>query len=225
MTTVMVVDDHDRLRAVLRDLLAGEGHRVIEAVDGFDALRKLDADGDRVDLILLDLVMPNVNGMHLLTTLRDLGRTVPVIVLSAVGDVAARVQALDLGAVDYVGKPFNPSELLARVRRHLSRSPAAPSWASRFLAAGGVELDLDRRRARVAQGWVDLTDRETRLLAHLMRREGHVCARDELLHDVWGLDFDPGSNVIEVCVRRLRAKLPDVPIQTVRSVGYSFDGA
>ena len=228
LTTVMVVDDHERIRDALARLLSAEGHRVIEAANGHDALRLLEEQA--VDLILLDLVMPRTNGMQFLITLRDLGRLIPVIVLSAVEDVAARVQALDTGAVDYVAKPFNAAELLARIRRHLALSAAAPDavastrHAGRYLSAGGVELDLDRRRARHGGEWVDLTDRESSLLAHLMRRDGDVCSREELLHDVWRLDFDPGSNVVEVCVRRLRAKLPELPLETVRSVGYTFDG-
>jgi DNA-binding response OmpR family regulator len=225
----MVVDDHGRVREALGRLLAAEGHHVVEAADGAEALRKLASM--TVHLVLLDLVMPETNGMQLLSALRDLGRSVPVIVLSAVDDVAARVQALDLGAVDYVAKPFNTAELLARVRRHLAisgaRTPAAatPASTTRYLTVGGVDLDLDRRRARVGQGWVGLTDRECRLLAHLMRRSGEVCSRQELLHDVWHLDLDPGTNVIEVCIRRLRSKLPGIAVETVRSVGYCFDEA
>ncbi len=225
LTNVLVVDDQERIRTMLRLLLSSEGHQVVEAAQGLEALAVLAST--QVDLILLDLVMPETNGMQLLTMLRDLGRPEPVIVLSAVDDVAARVKALDLGAVDYVAKPFNAAELLARVRRRLStRGPAPASRPTqRFLASGEVELDLDRRRARHRGDWVDLSDRESSLLAHLMRRCGEVCGREQLLHDVWGLGFDPGSNVVEVCVRRIRAKLPDIPIETVRSAGYCFDGS
>ena len=136
-------------------------------------------------------------------------------------DVAARVKALDLGAVDFVGKPFHSAELVARVRRNLPTR--VPEQRQRFLEAGGIRLDLDRRRAHVHDDYVVLTEREVGLLSHLMRRRGDVCTREELLHDVWGLDFDPGSNVVEVCVRRLRVKLVDPPIETIRAVGYCFD--
>ncbi|WP_296607251.1 response regulator transcription factor [Nocardioides sp.] len=228
MTTVMVVDDHGRVREALSRLLAAEGHRVVEAANGLEALHKLGTVP--VHLVLLDLVMPETNGLQLLSALRELGRTVPVIVLSAVEDVATRVQALDLGAVDYVAKPFNTQELLARVRRHLAISsstregaPAGAPSSSRYLIAAGIDLDLDRHRARYGQEWVDLAERECTLLAHLMRRNGQVCNREELLHDVWHLEFDPGTNLIEVCVRRLRSKLPGIPIQTVRSVGYCLE--
>lgn len=233
MSTVMVIDDQERIRDMLSRTLAAEGHATVTAADGLEALQEL-AQRD-VDLILLDLVMPNTHGMQVLMTLRARHSTTPVIVLSAVNDVSARVEAFDLGAIDFVGKPFHSAELVARVRRHLATqaAPAGPVGCRapgagddrRFLVAGGVELDLDRRRARHRGRQVGLTEREFSLLAHLMRRESEVCSRGELLHDVWGLDFDPGTNVIEACVRRLRGKLAEIPIETVRSVGYCFDGA
>ncbi len=134
--------------------------------------------------------------------------------------------ALDRGAADFVSKPFHAAELMARVRRNLrDRGPARPAGAAGALpGGGGVSVDLDRRRARHADADVALSERELGLLSHLMRRRGSVCRRDELLHDVWGLDFDPGSNVVDVCMRRLRTKLGDPPIETVRGLGYCFDG-
>ena len=220
MSTVMVVEDQERIRTMLTRLLAAQGYETVVAVDGRSALAQI-AETD-VDLVLLDLVMPRVHGLQVLSVLRDRHSAVPVIVLSAVSDVAARVRALDLGAIDYVVKPFSSAELLARVRRHLPQS-GATSVDEGCLVAGGIRLDLDRRRVRVHGVDVDLTERESDLLAHLMRRPGHVCRRGELLQEVWGLDFDPGSNVVEACIRRLRAKLLDPPIQTVRGVGYCFE--
>lgn len=214
----MVVDDQERMRDLLCRLLATEGHTTVAAPDGIDALRRM-AQAE-VDLVLLDLVMPRANGMQVLTSLRERGCTTPVIVISAVPDIAARVQALDVGAVDFVSKPFHPSELLARVRRSLAHQSERPE--ERYLECGGVQLDLDRRRAVMAGAVAQLSEREFELLAHLMRRAGRTCRRDELLHDVWGLGFDPGTNVVEVCVRRLRGKLPDVPVETIRNVGYHF---
>ena len=222
MSTVMVVDDEERIRSLLSRSLSMEGHSVVSATDGTGAVERLSQGG--VDLVLLDLVMPGGGGMNVLATMRDRDDTTPVIVLSAVSEVGARVQALDRGAVDFVGKPFHTAELIARVRRHLTSKPA-PQREHRFLEAGGIRLDLDRRRAEVGGREVGLTEREFSLLAHLMRRRGDVCRRDELLHDVWGLDFDPGSNVVDVCVRRLRHKLqPEPPIETIRRVGYCFYG-
>lgn len=222
MSTVMVVDDEERIRALLGRSLAVEGHTVVTAADGDRAMEQLAKGG--VDLVLLDLMMPRSSGLAVLASMRQREDTTPVIVLSAVTDIAARVQALDRGAVDFVSKPFHTVEVVARVRRHLTSRPAG-NGDQRFIDAGGIRLDLDRRRAQVSGREVVLSEREFSLLAHLMRRRGDVCRREELLHDVWGLDFDPGTNVVEVCVRRLRKKLhPEPPIETIRRVGYCFYG-
>lgn len=221
MSNVLVVDDEDRVVTVLRRTMVNEGHSVATARDGAEALDRMTAED--IDLVLLDLMMPRCGGLQVLTSLRDRGDSRPVIVLSAASDVAARVQALDSGAVDFVSKPFHTAELVARVRRHLVRVPRQRT-DERYLSAGGIRLDLDRRRAAVDGAEVVLSEREFALLAHLMRRSGSVCRRDELLHDIWGLDFDPGSNVVEVCIRRLRSRLSDPPIETVRGVGYCFYG-
>lgn len=221
MSTLLVVDDDPRVRTLLARALVAEGHTVLEAQDGQDALTRL-AEAE-VDLVLLDLMMPRRNGLQVLAELARRGGSPTVIVLSGVDDVVARVQALDHGASDFVTKPFHLAEVLARVRRHLVEAPVARD-EDRYLAAGGVTLDLARRRARADGEVVALSQRESSLLAHLMRRPGEVCRRDELLHDVWGLGFDPGSNIVEVCVRRVRAKLPTAPLETVRGVGYCFAG-
>jgi DNA-binding response OmpR family regulator len=220
MGTILAVDDEPRVLTLLTAFLTNEGHRVLTAGDGHEALDRLDQQP--VSLVLLDLMMPRFNGLQMLDSLKSRTGAPPVIVLSAASDVAARVQALDRGAVDFVGKPFHSAELTARVRRHLADAGASRHTSDRYLAAGGITLDLDRRHARVDDRDIVLSGREFSLLAHLMRRRGDVCGRDELLHDVWGLDFDPGTNVVEVCVRRLRNKLTEPPIETVRGVGYCF---
>jgi len=224
MSNLLVVDDEPKVASFLTRFLVAEGHSVATAKDGpsaLDHLREKD-----VDLVLLDLVMPRMSGLQVLADMQADGSPCPpVIVLSAVTEVAARVQALDRGAVDFVQKPVHAAELVARVRRHLVRAPEQRrAGTDRFLRAGDIQLDLDRRRARGAGFDVALTEREFGLLAHLMRRRGDVCRKDELLHDIWGLEFDPGSNVIEVCIRRLRSKLGDPPIETIRGVGYCFYG-
>jgi DNA-binding response OmpR family regulator len=220
VSTVMVVDDEERIRTLISRSLASAGHDVVSAADGFRALERLEAED--VDLVLLDLVMPRCNGLTVLSSMRQREDPTPVIVLTGVTDVPTRVEALDRGAVDVVAKPFALVELLARTRRHLGAATIVRA-ESRFVDAGGIRLDLERRRATLPDREVSLTEREFALLAHLMRRRGEVCRREDLVHDVWGLDFDPGSNVVEVCVRRLRNKLqPDPPIETVRRVGYCF---
>ena len=223
MSTLLVADDEPRVVTLLSRFLAAEGHSVVTAVDGVQVMERL-AEHE-VDLVLLDMVMPRRNGLQVLTELRERDSAPPVIVLSAVTEVAARVQALDRGAVDFVQKPFHGAELMARVRRNLVQVPRQRGGSDdRYLKGGGIELDLDRRRARTHDAQAVLTEREFGLLAHLMRRQGDVCRKDELLHDVWGLQFDPGSNVVEVCMRRLRTKLGEPPIETIRGVGYCFYG-
>jgi DNA-binding response OmpR family regulator len=220
MATVMVVDDEERIRGLLTRSLSSEGHRVITAADAATAIDSLRAAA--VDLVLLDLVMPGPNGLTVLKAMSDRRDNTPVIVLSGVTDVGTHVQALDHGAVDVVTKPFSMTELLARVRRNIGQ--ARPTGAEHVLEAAGIRLDLGRRRALLRDRAVQLTEREFSLLAHLMRRVGEVCPREELLHDVWQLDFEPGTNIVEACVARLRSKLGQgIQIETIRGIGYCLD--
>ncbi len=219
MATVMVVDDEERVRTLLAKSLSSQGHSVVTAASASAAIDRLESKA--VDLVVLDLVMPGLGGLAVLNAMNESKKTTPVIVLSGVTDVASRVEALDRGAVDVVSKPFSLTELLARVRRNVGLTRTTPD--DRCLEVGGIRLDVGRRRATFRSVSASLTEREFSLLAHLMRRAGQVCHREELLHDVWQLDFDPGSNVVEVCVGRLRAKLgQDIPIETLRGVGYGL---
>ncbi|MGA8978493.1 MAG: response regulator transcription factor [Pedococcus sp.] len=219
MSTILVVDDEERIRTMLARALADVGHRVVGAPDGDSALAQLRKQD--FDLVLLDLVLPRTDGLGVLDKLPSLTAAPPVIVLTGMHDVSARIQALNKGAVDVVAKPFVLVELLARVNRHLGASNGQPRNDHRFLSAAGLRLDTNRRLVERDERHVVLSERESALLAHLLRRAGDVCTREELLNDVWGLDFDPGSNLVEVCIGRLRQKLsPDPPIETVRRVGY-----
>jgi DNA-binding response OmpR family regulator len=222
MSTVLVVDDEDRVRTFLRRSVTAEDHEVLEAATGDEAIQVLAEN--HVDLVLLDLVMPGRDGLSVLEEINAQPSPPAVIVLSGIADVGARVAALEHGAADFVAKPFHLSELMARARRHLGgrKASALAAVGPRILEAGSVRLDLDRRRVRMDGREEVLAEREFTLLAHLMYRRGQVCRKHELLHDVWGFDFDPGSNVVEVAVRRLRLKLHDLPIETVRGVGYCF---
>lgn len=219
MGDILIVDDEVRLRTLLARTLASAGHRPIPVADGESACAHVD---DRtVDLVLLDLVMPGMDGLSVLRHVGALPDAPPVVVLSGVGDVGTRVQAINEGAVDFVTKPFVVAELVARVNRHLGgpRSPSAE--VGRYLELGTLRLDTRRRLLETADGPRALSERESAVFAHLLRRRGDVCTREELLHDIWGYDFDPGSNVLEVCVGRLRAKIGDASlIETVRGVGY-----
>jgi DNA-binding response OmpR family regulator len=146
-----------------------------------------------------------------------------VLVLSALSDVKEKVRCFELGASDYLSKPFALAELVARVRARLRQAGSGPE--ERHISVGEVTLDRLRRVADTGSGPVGLTERESALLEYLMTRRGDVCTRAQLLADVWGFGFDPGSNVVDVCVGRLRAKLGAHMVETVRNVGYRFDAA
>jgi two-component system OmpR family response regulator len=216
---VLVIEDDDRISRLVARALQNDGYGVERSASGSDGLNV--ALANDFDLVVLDLMLPGMTGTEVLQRLVTARPEQRVLVLSAVPEIGTRVAVLEAGAADFLGKPFAIAELLARVRARL-RSPS-PGAASRWLRAGPIVLDLRLRRAEVAGLQVGLSFREFLLLQHVMRRAGEACSRVELLSDVWGLTFDPGSNVVDVCVRRLRAKLdrPD-RIETVRNVGYQL---
>jgi DNA-binding response OmpR family regulator len=180
--------------------------------------RGLEAEGFSVDLVVLDLLLPHVNGLTVLSELRRSQPELPVVILSARADLATKLRGFALGANDYVPKPFSLDELIARIRAHLRRGG---SGDANVVRVGRLSLDLARRRASLEDRTADLSDREFRLLHHLALHPGEIVSRERLLAEVWGYHFDPGSNVVEVCVRRLRKKLgPEAPIETVRHAGY-----
>jgi DNA-binding response OmpR family regulator len=217
MAKVLVVDDEPGILNFTRRALESEGYTVVTAGDGAEGLRK--AFEQAPDLIVLDLAMPQLSGHGVLAALMAEDPRYRVLVLSAVGDVEARVRCLDLGAVDFLPKPFAVAEFLARVRSRL-RQPAVRASSVNELTGGGLKLDVRTRRLSSARHSADLSQREFALMEHLMRRPGVVCSRSELLSEVWGYTFDPGSNVVDVTIARIRAKLPEVTIDTIRNVGY-----
>jgi DNA-binding response OmpR family regulator len=214
---ILVVEDEPRILAFVRRGLEAQGFTVDAAADGAIALRR--AREQRYDLVVLDLLLPGLDGLAVLRELTRASPEVPVLILSARADVRTKLRGFALGARDYVAKPFSLDELIARVRVQL-RAWGAAEPDEIVLRAGPLELDLARRRARVGERVADLTDREFRLLHHLVRHEGEISSREQLLAEVWGYHFDPCSNVIDVCVRRLRKKLGAEAIETVRHVGY-----
>ena len=172
--------------------------------------------GGPFDLVLLDLVLPQLNGLAVLERLQEAKPELPVIVVSARGDMATKLKAFELGARDYVEKPFSFDELLARIRVHLNGRLGA-----NVVRAGSLELDLTTREASVGSIRALLSDREFRLLGYLVEHAGQAVSRERLLSEVWGYGFDPGSNVVDVCIRRIRRRLgPEAPIETIRNVGY-----
>jgi DNA-binding response OmpR family regulator len=220
---ILLIEDETRIQAFVRRGLEAEGYGVVTADDGPDGL-SLARSGDW-DLVVLDLLLPGMNGLRVLQELHRDRPQLPVVVLSARGDLRTKLKGFELGATDYVSKPFALDELLARIRVQLRRT-VPPGEDEHVLHAGRVLLDLARRQARVGDLVTDLSDREFRLLHHLLLHVGEVISRERLLADVWGYDFDPGSNVVDVCVRRLRQKLgPDAHIETIRHAGYRLAAA
>lgn len=222
---LLVVEDELKLAGYLHKGLTEEGYVVDLAHTGVDGLH-LALSGD-YDLILLDGMLPAIDGLTVLGTLR-LSKQTPVLMLTARGRVEDRVQGLTAGADDYLVKPFAFSELLARIQTILRRAGTIrPSPESTLLKLADLELDLLRRKATRAGQRLDLTPKEFNLLSLLMRREGEVLSRTELAAQVWDMNFDSETNVVEVAVRRLRSKL-DQPFETsllhtVRGMGYVLE--
>jgi two-component system copper resistance phosphate regulon response regulator CusR len=214
---ILVVEDEPRILAFVRRGLEAQGFTVDAASDGATGLRH--ARERHYDLVVLDLLLPGLDGLAMLRELTRASPELPVLILSARADVKTKLRGFELGARDYLAKPFSLDELIARVRVQL-RSVGAAEQAVAVLHAGSLELDFTRRRARVRDGAADLTDREFRLLHHLACHAGEVISREQLLAEVWGYHFDPQSNVVDVCIRRLRKKLGAASIETVRNVGY-----
>lgn len=219
---ILIVEDDAKIRASTKRALIEAGFNVVEAEEGETGLHL--AATEEFDLIILDVMLPLRDGWSVVKALREKGKQVPVLFLSARDDVPDRVKGLELGGDDYLVKPFAFSELLARVRS-LSRRPAARQADK--LRVEDLELDLVRHKATRGGTALDLTAKEFSLLALLVQRTGEVIARTLLLEQVWDVNFDGDTNVIDVAVGRLRKKLDDAfptkLIHTVRGVGYVLE--
>ena len=216
MLRILVIEDESRIRAFLARALEAEGFAVDGADNGPDGLDR--ALRGTYDLVILDLLLPRLDGLSVLAELHRRSPDLPVVIVSARSDLPTKLRGFNLGANDYLAKPFALDELLARVRVQLR---AHGNGRDGVLQAGRLILDLARRQARIGDREIDLSDREFRLLHHLIKHAGEVVTRDSILSAVWDYHFDPRSNVVDVCVRRLRRKLgDDAPIETVRHAGY-----
>jgi two-component system, OmpR family, response regulator len=210
---VLVVDDEPDVGGLVERVLSAEGYAVSRAHDGKDGLAQALA-GD-FSLVVLDLIMPELSGSEMLARMP---REQPVLILSCMTDITTKVDCLDLGAQDYLTKPFQIAELLARVRARLRDGQPRDE----VIKVGDLRLDLTRLQVDTRMGPVALTRLEFLLLRMLMDHAGRAVPKDQLLASVWGLDFDPGSNVVDVCVRRLRSKLGFELIKTVHGAGYQL---
>jgi two-component system, OmpR family, response regulator len=227
---ILVIEDEPGIVDFLERGLRAHGFDVISALDGESGIER--AESHDVDLIVLDLMLPGRSGLQVLEWLHSSRPGLPVIVLTALDEVEHRVAGLDAGAADYLTKPFSLNELAARIRAQLRMAAHSTQPG---LAGGGIEVDLLSREVRRDGKVVRLSTTEFELLAYLMRNRGQVLSREQILRAVWGYDYDPGTNVVDVYVGYLRRKLrppdgadgvpgaPGTPITTIRSVGYRFD--
>ncbi len=218
---ILLIEDDERVGAHVKNGLREAGHNVTRQRDGRGGL--IAAAADQYDAIILDRMVPNVEGLAILRTIRATGDTTPVLILSALGDTDERVKGLRAGGDDYLAKPFALTELVARVEA-LGRRQSGPVTAVAKLNIGDLEIDIGARIVRRAGRRVELTAREFRILDYLARNAGRVVTRSMLLEHVWDYHFDPQTNVIDQHVSRLRQKIErgfDLPlIETVRGSGY-----
>jgi DNA-binding response OmpR family regulator len=218
---VLLIDDDRRLQELLKAFLEQNGVSVVGAPDGTRGLQLLDAGS--FDAVLVDVMMPGIDGLEVVRRIRAKSGTVPVLMLTARGDETDRVVGLEIGADDYIAKPFSPRELLARVRAVLRRSK--PETLAERLAVGDVVADVGARQVQVGGQPVELTGIEFDILVALMRRPGRVVPRDALLSEAGRSDVVVGERTVDVHISHLRSKLGDDPraprrIKTVRGVGY-----
>lgn len=218
MARILIAEDEERISAFIKKGLTANGYAVSVAADGVTALDY--ASTGEFDLVILDVGLPGMDGFEVLRKLRAANNPIAVIILTARDSVADTVSGLEGGADDYMPKPFRFEELLARVRRRLA-TERAPELT--VLSHGGLQLDLRTRQAEVNGRTIDLSAREFALAETFLRHPGQVLSREQLLSHVWGYDFDPGSNVVDVYVRYLRRKLGAERFTTLRGMGYRLE--
>ena len=218
---ILLVEDEEKLARMVELELRYEGYEVAKVFDGRSGLEL--AQSGQFDLVLLDIMLPHLSGMEVLRRLRREGNAIPVIMLTARDNVVDKVSGLDSGADDYVTKPFDIEELLARIRAALRKRPTVRTEEN-TLTAGPVSMDVERHEVAVNGTVVELTKREFDLLHHLLENKGRVLSREALLDQVWGFDFVGETNSVDVYIRFLRSKIDEAfqikLIHTVRGVGY-----
>lgn len=223
MSRILVAEDESRIASFIAKGLTASGLNPTVVEDGPSAMAM--ALTDEFDLMILDIGLPGMDGFEVLSRVRDSGSTMPVIILTARDSVADTIAGLEGGADDYMQKPFSFGELLARIRLRLRAASANTSSgggdpAATIITVRDISLDMRTRRVRAGGKESDLSSREYVLLETFLRHPGHVLSREQLLSHVWGYDFDPGSNVVDVYVRYLRKKIGSEAIETVRGMGY-----
>ena len=224
--TILVVEDDASILEGLRTALEAEGYTVRTAADGTHGWQEAQKPG--LSLLVLDLMLPGMSGLEIAKRLRDGGSGMPIIMLTAKGDEDDRVLGLELGADDYLTKPFSVRELQARIRSVLRRSAGEETSTPDVFRFGNVEVDFRRQRLRRGGEAVEISAREFRLLRYLIEHRGTMVSREQLLNDIWGYEVYPTTRTVDNHIARLRKKVEDEPdkprwIQTVRGAGYLFE--
>lgn len=226
MARILIADDNKQISSILSEYAKKEGYEVITAFDGEEAIQLFEQGG--IDLILLDVMMPKKDGFEVCREIRRVS-TVPIIMVTARGEDFERIMGLDIGADDYIVKPFSPGEVMARIRAIMRRlSPAQPSGGKDQAVIGSLFIDMDSYLASIQGEEIALTKKEMELLWTLAKSPGRVYSRDALLDLIWGYDYYGDNRTVDSHIKRLRAKLdamphPDWEIATIWGVGYKFE--
>ena len=220
-TTILVVDDEFRMRKLVKDFLLKENCKVLEAGDGEEAIKVFDENKDKINLILLDVMMPKLDGWSVLRQIRQESK-VPVIMLTARGEEQDELFGFELGVDEYISKPFSPKILVARIKAILNRTENKQKENKNF---GGIEINTEGRTVSVDGKQIELSLREYELLKYLLDNENVALSRDKILNNVWNYDYYGDSRTIDSHIKKIRHKLGKKGkyIQTIRGVGYKFE--
>ncbi|MBR2241299.1 MAG: response regulator transcription factor [Clostridia bacterium] len=219
--TILVVDDESRMRKLIKDFLVKKEYKIIEAVDGEEAIKIFEENEGKINLILLDVMMPKLDGWSVLRQIRQTSN-IPIIMLTARGEEQDELFGFELGVDEYIAKPFSPKILVARVEALLKRTTKQSSSINEI---GGIEIDTDGRTVKVDSKIIELSLREYELLKYLIDNKGIALSRDKILNNVWNYDYYGDSRTIDSHVKKIRHKLGKKGkyIQTIRGVGYKFE--
>ncbi len=221
MSKILIADDEARMRKLVKDFLVRDGHQVVEAADGEEAVDRIFNDS-KLDLIILDVMMPKMDGWEVLETVRKFSRTMPVIMLTAKSEERDELRGFDLGVDEYITKPFSPKVLVARVDALLRRSSGGQQDV---LTAGGIELNKSAHIVKVGGRELDLSFKEFELLQYFMENQGIALSREVILNNVWNYNYYGDARTIDTHVKKLRSKMGDYGsyIRTVWGMGYKFE--
>lgn len=219
--TVLVVDDESRMRKLIRDFLAQKGYSILEAQDGEEALKVFEENKNKIGIILLDVMMPKLDGWSVLRQIRQTSN-VPIIMLTARGEEQDELFGFELGVDEYISKPFSPKILVARVEAIIKRSKAIEKHVKDY---GGIEIDADGRTVKVDGKQIELSLREYELLKYLIDNSNIALSRDKILNNVWNYDYYGDSRTIDSHIKKIRHKLGKKGkyIETIRGIGYKFE--